>query len=72
MLSVVLTSAANAADSNLVGYWKFDGDGVDASGNGLDGTLEGDAHFVEGYSGQAIALDGDGDYYCYSMGSDHE
>jgi len=45
MLSVVLTSAANA------------------SGNGLDGTLEGDAHFVEGYSGQAIALDGDGDYF---------
>jgi len=63
MLCVVLSSTADAADANLVGWWKFDGDGVDSSGNGLDGTLEGDAHFVEGYSGQALALDGDGDFF---------
>ena len=63
VLCVILMSTTNTADANLVGWWKFDGDGVDASGNGLDGTLEGDAHFIEGYSGQALALDGDGDFF---------
>jgi len=63
MLCVILSSAADAVDANLVGWWKLDGNGADASGNGLDGTLEGDAHFVEGYSGQAISLDGDGDFF---------
>jgi len=63
MLCVVLSSTADAADANLVGWWKFDGDGLDASGNSHNGTLEGDAHFVEGYSGQALSLDGDGDFF---------
>ena len=63
MMGVVLSSAANAVDANLVGWWRLDGDGVDASGNGLDGTLSGDAHYEAGFLGQALALDGDGDYF---------
>lgn len=58
-----LVAPAVAQDSSLVGWWKMDGDGTDSSGNGHDGVLEGDAHFAAGYLGQALALDGDGDYF---------
>jgi len=43
-------------------HLEFEGDATDSSGNGYDGTLMGDAHFEAGPSGQALALDGDGDY----------
>jgi len=58
-----LVAPTVAQDSSLVGWWKMDGDGTDSSGNGHDGVLEGDAHFAAGYLGQALALDGDGDYF---------
>ncbi len=63
VLGVALAGPARAADPNLVGWWKFNGDGLDASGNGRSGALTGDAHFAAGHSGQALALDGDGDYF---------
>jgi len=63
LVVLVCPLLAGAADPDLVGWWRFDSDGLDASGNGRDGTLEGDAHFVVGYSGQALALDGAGDYF---------
>ena len=47
----------NAAD--LVGLWKFDGDALDSSGLGNDGTLAGDPDFVDGWLNQAVFLDGD-------------
>ena len=33
--------------SGLVGYWPLDGDAIDASGNGLHGTVNGDVTLVE-------------------------
>jgi hypothetical protein len=58
MLGVVLTSAARA---NLIGWWRFDeGAGTvaaDTSGNGNDGTLEGDPTFVDGQFGYALAFE---------------
>jgi len=57
MLSLLPASGANAAD--LVGWWKFDGDALDSSGLGNDGTLAGDPEFVDGWLGQAVFLDGD-------------
>jgi Concanavalin A-like lectin/glucanases superfamily/HpiC1 cyclase len=63
VLGVVWASPAKAVDPNLAGWWKFDGDGLDASGNGRNGTLAGDAHFEAGYFSQALALDGNGDYF---------
>jgi hypothetical protein len=42
-----------AAVPGLVGYWPLDGDGVDASGNGLDGELV-NVDFVPGRLGQAF------------------
>ncbi len=63
VFGAVVTGAANAADPILAGWWKFDGNGLDSSGNGRNGTLAGDAHFEPGYFGQALALDGSGDYF---------
>ncbi|MBN2313937.1 MAG: LamG domain-containing protein, partial [Sedimentisphaerales bacterium] len=54
---LILVGSASAAD--LVGFWKFDGDALDSSGLGNDGTLEGDPDYVSGWLGQAVFLDGD-------------
>jgi len=66
VLSIVLSSTANAVDENLVAWWKLDDEGtgtvIDSSGNGHHGTLVGDAHFVPGLFDEALELDGDGDY----------
>jgi hypothetical protein len=47
----------------LVAYYPLDSAGrgvtADASGNGLDGTIEGDPAFVPGIVGQALDLNGD-------------
>jgi hypothetical protein len=60
ILVLVLVSSASA---DLVGYWKFDeGSGTiayDSSGNGLDGTLNGDPQWVVGQIGGALDFDGD-------------
>jgi regulation of enolase protein 1 (concanavalin A-like superfamily) len=49
-------------DPNLMGWWKFDGDALDASGHNRGGTLVGDARYEPGLFGQALGLDGNGDY----------
>ena len=53
-------------DANLVAWWKLDGSGsgivVDSSGNEHHGTLHGDAHYALGYDGEALELDGSGDF----------
>jgi hypothetical protein len=64
-LSTVLAGPvfADPVDPNLVAWWKLDGDLSDASGHGHDGgTFLGDAHFEPGMIGQALALNGTGDY----------
>jgi len=52
VLGLVLTSAAKGADPDLIGYWKFDETSgttaQDATGNGNDGTLNGDPQWVAG------------------------
>jgi hypothetical protein len=63
VLGLAWAIPAEAAEPGLMGWWKLDGDGLDASGNGRNGTLSGNAHFEPGYSGQALALDGDADYF---------
>ena len=54
-------------DADVMAVWHMDeGSGAtafDATGNGNNGTLQGDAHFVSGgVAGGAVAFDGDGDY----------
>ena len=66
VLGLILTSVGSAADADLVGWWKFDETSGtiahDASGNGNDGTIEGDPIWVVGKVDGALQLDGDGDY----------
>jgi hypothetical protein len=60
---VLVLSIAGNVRADLVGYWKFDeGSGTiayDSSGNGLDGTLNGDPQWVVGQLGGALDFDGD-------------
>ena len=60
--SLIITSAAKGADPNLVAWYRFEGNALDSSGNELHGTEMGDPTYEAGVFGQAISLDGDGDY----------
>jgi hypothetical protein len=70
VLTLGLITAAPVAASpgpGLVGLWHCDeasgtDTAYDSSGNGNDGTLMGDADFAAGYFGNAVSLDGNGDY----------
>jgi hypothetical protein len=61
-LAVVL-SVAGSVSADLVAHWPFDdGSGtvaVDVTGNGSDGTLNGDPQWVVGKIGGALEFDGD-------------
>jgi hypothetical protein len=41
LILTVLFVGVSRTSADLVGYWPLDGDGADAGGNGLDGTLNG-------------------------------
>lgn len=63
---VLVLGATGNASAELVAYWTFDkGSGAtayDSSGNGHDGTLEGNPEWADGKLGGALQLDGSGDY----------
>ena len=63
---MVIQTEAEIDPETLVGVWLFDegkGDvAEDLSGNELDGTLQGDAKWVDGQFGKALELDGVGAY----------
>jgi len=63
LLGLVAPCMGIDPDPSLMGYWPFDGNAQDFSGNEHHGTLIGDAHFIdEGMHGGALDLDGDGDF----------
>lgn len=51
--------------TGLLGWWKFDGDEIDASGSGHNGTLVNDPTYTAGKIGQALNFDGL-DFRCVS------
>ena len=55
---------AQGLDQGLVGWWKFDGDATDNSGNGNDGTVNGATLTTDRHGQQTkhIALMGRDDY----------
>ncbi|MBN2180850.1 MAG: LamG domain-containing protein [Sedimentisphaerales bacterium] len=68
VLSLVLINVAHAQDPNLVGWWKFDETSgtiaYDSSGNGYNGTLQGNPQWITGYKDGALRFDpSDGDDY---------
>src|SRR5205809_699826 len=60
-LMLVVASPANAVytppASGLIGWWSGDGNALDSSGHGHDGTLQGGMGFTTGVFGQAFASD---------------
>jgi len=57
-----LIMPAEPDTAGLVAHYEFEGTANDSSGNGRNGTAMGDPIFVAGKIGQAISLDGIGDY----------
>jgi len=56
-------STVNWLEFCLKGYWRFNGNSVDSSGNTRHGSLVDNAGFVtDPQRGQVLSLDGDGDY----------
>ena len=62
MLVLIATSVVSADEPHLVGWWKFDGNALDSSGNDRNGTLHGNPTFLPGYDGDALQFDGVNDY----------
>jgi hypothetical protein len=60
--SLIVSSTAQCADPSLVAWYRFDGNADDSSGNNIHGTEMGNPTYEAGVFGQAISLDGDGDY----------
>jgi len=57
-----LITPAEPDTASLVAHYEFEGTTNDSSSNGRNGTAVGDPIFVAGKIGQAISLDGIGDY----------
>ncbi len=55
---VLLLGTAGAARATLVGYWNFDSNVSDQSGNGNNGTLNGNVTYAAGKFGNAISMTG--------------
>jgi len=66
LISALVLSMASNASADLVVHWSLDeGSGTtahDFSGNGNDGTLNGDPQWATGKAGGALEFDGTGDY----------
>jgi len=66
LLVIALSCTASTGQADLVAWWKMDDDGSgvikDYSGNGHDGTINGDPQFVPGIHDEALEFDGDGDF----------
>ncbi len=62
MLVLVLVLLADVASADittdLMGYWKLDGNANDSSGNGYHGQEYGSPSYVPGIIGQAMDFDG--------------
>ena len=57
-----LITPVDPGTAGLQAQYQFEGNSNDSSGKGRNGTLMGDARFEAGPIGQALLLDGDGDY----------
>ena len=53
-----LFACVNSRTVDLIGEWKGDGNALDTSGNGNNGTWTGVENYAPGVSGQAFSFDG--------------
>jgi len=59
---VLVLSIAGNSSADLVLHWPLDGDAIDLSGNGYDGTVGGTANWVAGQIDLALDFDGTSTY----------
>jgi len=62
VLTLVQAGIGQDVDPDLAGWWKFNGDALDSSGNDRNGTLHGNPQFVAGVFNEALEFDGTDDY----------
>ena len=62
LIGINLISQAQSYTNGLVGYYEFNGNANDQSGNGNDGTAVGGASYVVDLSGSAAAFNGNSQY----------
>jgi hypothetical protein len=60
----MISEPVGPSTEGLVAYYALEGDALDSSGNGLDGTMMGDPTFTAGAVGMAIDLNGDDQVDC--------
>lgn len=58
----VVPEPVDPGAAGLAAYYPLDRDTDDVSANGLDGTPMGDPEWIDGFVGDAVLLDGDGDF----------
>jgi len=58
-INYVPSNLKTCVDGNTIGYWSFDGNAEDSSGNGNDGTINGNPVYEEGIVGSALEFNGD-------------
>jgi hypothetical protein len=59
---ILVLSIAGNVSGDLVMHWPLDGDAIDLSGNGNNGTVGGTANYVAGQIGLALDFDGTSTY----------
>jgi hypothetical protein len=57
-IPITVPEPVNPGTEGLVAHYAFENDTTDSSGNGLNGTIIGDAAFVDGVKGMALDLNG--------------
>jgi len=61
-LLLALSLATQTSNADLIAYFPFEGNAVDASGNGHDGTITGATPTSNGFLGSAMEFDGVNDF----------
>ncbi|MDW8038084.1 MAG: LamG domain-containing protein, partial [Thermoguttaceae bacterium] len=56
MMAAIILWGGHSAQAALLGYWKFEGNYLDSSGNNYHGTAYNSPGFASGVSGQALQL----------------
>jgi hypothetical protein len=67
---VIAAALTTPTHAGLVTYWAADGNALDSSGNGHNGTLQNGAGFGPGIVGQAFALNGVNQYVSVPASTD--
>jgi len=62
IMCFTLSTLAQNLQDGLVGYWPFDGNSKDSSGNGYDAAENGDVAYAKGRIGEALDLEAAGAY----------